>query len=129
MKRPIKFRAKRLPDGKWVYGDLTHATRITVDADVPCLRVCGYDVDEDTIGQFTGFKDRNGSEIYEDDIVRICDRSHLACIHWNYEFSGFIVDWDSAYISLSSAMAAKALTVVGNKHDNPELLQNVDYNE
>lgn len=130
MNRPFKFRGKDIHTGEWLYGDLVHSadgkrTAILVN-DRDSYDEC--EVQPESVGQFTGHKDCNGSEIYEDDIVRICYRSHLACIHWDSELTGFIVDWSSAYTSLSFGMAG-AVAVVGNKHDNSELLLHVGHNE
>lgn len=74
--RDIIFRAKRTANGAWVYGDLTHVQKICTEEEQrngrrsePVARVANYNVDEETIGQYTGVRDANENMIFEGDIL------------------------------------------------------------
>lgn len=75
----------------------------------------------ETIGQYTGFNDRCGKEIYENDIVYVSGEDENAIIEWDEEtarftihFDGWIADFDNYY--------GKESEVIGNIYNNPELL-------
>ena len=66
--REIKFRGKRVDNGEWVYGHLT----VNLDGRA-CIHPANSPwtfVDSDTVGEFTGLHDRNGTAIYEGDILK-----------------------------------------------------------
>ena len=119
--REIKFRGKRLDNGEWVYGGI-----IFIDGGKPHI-FCNYggvEVDPATVGQYTGLKDKNGKEIYEGDIIGGSNGSingwewpFKSEIKWNDEECGFNTpNW--GYMD-----STHYYNVLGNIHDNPELLK------
>lgn len=136
--REIKFRGKRYGDGAWVYGSLYQGIKEGEKYSI-ILTDSGYDLappDDrdlaiafaenevnvlipDTVGQFTGLHDKNGKEIYEGNIVRYdmggeCEVSY--CIGGG--FAGF--DLSPAF---HDEHQLTDVEVIGNIHDNPELLK------
>lgn len=134
MERQILFRGKRIDTGKWIKGDL----QVGDDDHIPMIGVveCGhepdyYQVQESTIGQFTGLDDRNAIHIFEGDIVKapfldpifgdiVPDEFCNATI----EFSNgsFVVSYYKRNHKIYIQDLYDKIKVIGNVHDNPELL-------
>ena len=113
--REIKFRGMNFC-GNWVYGDLMKNS-------IP------FEVNPDTVGQFTGLRDADGREIYEGDIVEatLKDKSFVKRFHMDETVVGEIsfdgVWWLGEWDALWRFPRYYDLTVIGNVHDNPELLE------
>ena len=142
--REIKFRGKRLSNGEWVYGGFHKHQKITpcpVIFDGPPPPEIEYDyliiqsgfsdwnmdrpinaitVDPETIGQFTGLRDENGQEIFEGDIVRDIDTSKVFEIMYR---GHMFLRYERKPMYMFYTLDGDCLEVIGNIHDNPDLLE------
>lgn len=137
--REILFRGKRIDNGEWVEGNLFIPDR----ADAPTEICIGtnivritFDVIPETVGQYTGLTDKNGTKIFEGDIVvgrhwtsrlsKNPEEFHLWRVDWS-EKSGLITFVDSpttkCKLSIHDFLDLSEIEVIGNIHDNPELLK------
>lgn len=151
MSKEVLFRGKRIYDGKWVEGGILcteNWASIFVCKDyqgslneAPYSDVEEIDVIPETVGQFTGLLDKNGKEIFEGDIVK----THYANCWTKYKYSiEQVVFHNGRFCAFKEIMGCKQWTniydgvphlpqdksyymdsieVVGNIHDNPELLE------
>jgi hypothetical protein len=74
--------------------------------------------------QYTGLKDKNGKAIYEGDIVEIKDEeiSDIAPVVWSADWAAFQID-DNTFHGISPKHCSRNCEVLGNIHENPELLE------
>lgn len=130
--RTIKFRGQRLDNRQWIYGDLITFQNDYEICDHNTIDGSRYEVSPETVGQFTGLSDKNGKEICEGDIIEVLRLNSKPCRHIvryndetgsycqfamsNGELTSFGTLWQSYIIEHNKV-------IIGNIHDNPELLK------
>lgn len=129
--RTIKFRGKRVNRREWVY-----STESFVQTDEGiCMGLYNEekDVIPDTVGQFVGLYDKDGKEIYEGDILAVVGIP-FGVVRWHEDGYFFIDDSTGGVVPNDTYRALGemirffnrteiAYSVIGNIHDNPELLK------
>ena len=141
--REIEFRAKSVDrfrlndiDNGWVYGDLYHNEAETMIIEQPSGNE--IDVDKDTLGQYTGLKDKNGQKIFEGDIFEIEENEAIGVVVFEkgayrikiygyrevlYEYGYDTGSWDYWATEDFDMYYIDQMEVIGNIYDNPELLK------
>ena len=154
--REILFRGKRVDGAfgdKWIEGSLwNNYGEVKI---LSALSAIGYEVIPETVGQYTGLTDKNGKKIFEGDIIRYSDSGeyemYLESLECPEEYDGInfenmwtideVVygiainypafdlnrhDWEVNGLSNLSESGCYFYEVIGNIHDNPELLKEGD---
>ena len=152
--REILFRGKRIDNGEWVRGDLVHVEnksyisyyyespfstfineQIKYD-DISIVGVAPFiEVDIATIGQYTGLTDKNGTRVFEGDILKIIHKYQSPFDDDTKEYTDIttdVVHFDdeglcfsygkSPFLCVVDNVTAE-YEVIGNIHDTPELLE------
>lgn len=144
----ILFKGKRKDNGEWVEGDLINnydgrkfiGEIIIENYKGPCADE--YEISNgleevipETVGQYTGLPDKNDKKIFEGDIVKEEDCVHNGEVQiyghkWVVYFDkGFFFGWRKGYKSCGLSKFIpniSGIEVIGNIHDNPELLKEAD---
>lgn len=155
--REILFRGKRIDNGEWVDGDLIHNDNeyfpMTLigslilsldkhDNNISFDGYCLYEVDPATIGQYTGLNDKNGTKIFEGDILNLWVdddneydpiKKYRAVVEfgnpnaeYNWGFQLKMIDRmsfnEDILLWVEMEDTGAFCEVIGNIHDNPELL-------
>lgn len=150
--REIKFRGKCINEDAWAYGSLIQRSGRSFifeeGVHVPQCKIGEFltEVIPESVGEFTGLKDKNGREIFEGDVIYweidngVGIESYSAVVRWSenlveegwnqtYKWLvGYTGDYyRGSYDELSTPAAYNGgLRVIGNIYENPELIKGVN---
>ncbi|UWY23605.1 YopX family protein [Lacticaseibacillus paracasei] len=155
--REIKFRGYDPDTKRWYYGSLVKQNKTTyvtsedydqnpsntewfilwdemTDWCLPNRHIQGS-VDPESIGEYTGLHDKNGREVYENDILKVTSEdgeSYVAVVKWfgdegypAFDLAGIPAAWcyESNALATISESGVETCEVIGNIFENPELLE------
>jgi len=133
--KEYKFRGKRIDNGEWVYGvPLFYGDGIFISTgelknnNGADWRIKAFEVDPETVGQYTEHLDSNKKEIYSKDIVEANIYSdevpQILDVYYNDFMTAFVIDYvDSDSEVVPIGFFAGSLRIIGNSIENPELLE------
>ena len=125
--REILFRGKRKDNGEWVKGSFWDEIPNELGGIAQYGSCVFHHIDLETVGQFTGFTDKNGAKVFDGDVVKVLQGKDKGVAYVGFENGSFMLyprtgniyertlwaywynDWD--------------VEIIGNIHDNPELLE------
>lgn len=133
MQREILFKGKRADNGKWI----TDSETYICDGDGIWLSDENLNVVKvitETLGRYVGLTDKNGRKIYEGDIVKTKYYGKLSAdgrvnfadydvFEISYDKGAFCTNNNMRLFSLRTLNNSSWLEVIGNIHDNPELVR------
>lgn len=129
--REILFRGKRIDNGKWAFGYIVPIEVDYWDKGFEIIDIDGLEYEEldcyfpsfisyrvipETVGQYTGLTDKNGTKVFEGDIIE-WDEKEWGCEHRE------LVEWNCSLFSQRKNDWKEFCEVIGNIHDNPEFLE------
>ena len=149
--REILFRGKDKYSKMWYEGFILNKNKDKIGYYNNCMSFSIFEIKPETVGQFTGLTDKNGKKIFEGDIIRYADESEYRCYIeslecpedyesvsfnnlWtidkvvygiNIGYPAFDLnnhEWDINGLSCLNDSNQYFYEVIGNIHDNPELL-------
>jgi uncharacterized phage protein (TIGR01671 family) len=129
--RENKYRGRRSYDKKWIYGSLLidnngdfhilesniiekDGHHIHIDSDYPMF------FDNDTIGQFTGLRDKNGVEIFEGDVLNIDGEDDLLEVEYSDSLCKFVLTIYSCNMTDFEIISCMDCEVISNIHERSE---------
>ena len=143
--REILFRGKRVDNGEWAKGYYieahyhwhNHGVHKEWIVSAACANggwftIYGrYPVVADTVGQYTGLTDKNGKKIFEGDVVKRCftltrgpnkesRETQVGVVRYDNVTCGYLI---RGACNLRRQWPGDTIEVIGNIHDNPELLE------
>lgn len=162
--REILFRGKRVDNGEWVEGHLiwyedgrvriipSHTDIFCYEMDESIIQTVAHRIIPETVGQYTGLTDKNGTKIFDGDIIRYADYDEYRCYiesldcaeenvsmdfgqMWTVDkvvygikigYPAFDLnshDFESNGLSELNESGQYYYEVIGNIHDNPEFLK------
>lgn len=124
--REIKFRGKRVDNGEWVQGNFVQTYTKTKDKLLVATSIFAWDGKElirvlpETVGQYTGLKDKNNTEIYEGDIVVCNYKKRRYEVRYKDNMFEAITKPDKDKFQYVFGRDWDDLEVIGIIHDNPD---------